>query len=100
MRIVLLAALVGGCSNLGLMEVQPPRATFTSTKAAAELERCIARSFQIWGAPSVIRGKNRTALVWQHNTNVTAMVTLRPQNGATAVEYRGSRPSHRIEPCL
>jgi hypothetical protein len=100
MRIVLLAALVGGCSTITTMEVQPPRAAFTSTKAATELEGCIARSFPLWGTPSVIRGRNRTALVWQHNNNVIAMVTLRPQNGATAVEYRGGRLSHRIQPCL
>ena len=100
MRIVLLVALVGGCSNLGLMEAQPPRATFTSTKVVTELERCIARSFSLWGTPSVIRGRNRTALVWQHSDQLIAMVTLRPQDGSTLVEYRGGRLSNRIEPCL
>lgn len=97
------ALALTGCSTLGGIREDAPRASYESARSPLALEPCLTAAT---GAFNVIRGEGVTEIVLDDRGTVLIHITLRPVAARTAVEvrtrfqaYKG-RLRRKVEACV
>jgi hypothetical protein len=87
------------------MRQAAPRAEYTTAKPAGAVEQCLVGAFGWLSAPTVIRSRPSTEVVFGPFNNAVLHITLTPAAPGTSVQVRqqvayGPRSRRTIEACL
>lgn len=93
-RTALLAALLlAGCTTTASdLRDRTPVATFTTTKAPADVAQCIAESVSKIGSPSVFQGSRETTVTFVSESATTLFVAITPDGQGRVWRVNGLIP--------